>query len=66
MISIYVMPTEEGLPPRALVETPFGVTATRYEGGKWTTEDGDVIEELAEVITAHAKELGVELADAEG
>ena len=66
-ISIYVMPTEEDLPPRALfllevmpgMQQPVGGAA--YTDDAWRYPDGsEVEEELAEAITAHAESLGVE------
>jgi hypothetical protein len=66
-VSIYVLPTEEDLPPRAvfLVEatpgfpTPIGMAA--YIEDAWRYPNGtEVEEELATAITEHAEELGVE------
>lgn len=66
-VGIYVMPTEEGLPPRAVfitevlpgMEAPVGGAA--YTDGAWRYQDGTEVEqELADAITAHAESLGVE------
>lgn len=68
--SIYVLPSEEGLPPRALLmegteqvwerETVDGVFAVwSRDLGCWTTGGVPLPEELGEVITEHAKSLGV-------
>lgn len=66
-VSIYVLPTEEDLPPRAVflvdagdnVKAPIG--GAEYVDGAWRYSDGsEVPNELAEAITAHAESLGVE------
>jgi len=66
-VGIYVLPSEEGVPPRAafLVEVSPGVTAAiggvEYTNEAWRYPDGtEVEEELGNAITAHAEELGVE------
>lgn len=66
-VGIYVMPTEEGLPPRAafLVEIVPGMQAAlggvAYTEGAWRYPNGEEVEEeLAQAITEHAEELGVE------
>jgi hypothetical protein len=66
-MSIYVLETEEGLPPRAafLVEVAPGIQGAiggaAYIDDAWRYPDGEEVEEeLAEAITAHAEELGVE------
>lgn len=63
VLSIYVMPTEEGLPPRALVQTGDGTPLSAvYEDEKeaWTIEGEEVPDELSQAITDHARNLGVE------
>jgi len=71
-VSIYVLPTEEDRPPRAVLHT--GPVDDEAEGvvtrvvvtwsrdmGTWLSPDGlPVPSELAEAITTHAKNLGVE------
>lgn len=68
MMSIYVLPTEEGLPPRAVfltevapgVQMPVGGVA--YTDDAWRDQNGNAVDdELAEAITEHAESLGVEL-----
>lgn len=66
-IGIYVLPTEEDLPPRAvfLVEAGENVLApvggVAYIDDAWRYPDGtEVAEELATAITEHAEKLGVE------
>lgn len=66
-LGIYVLPTEEDLPPRAvfLTELAPGLTAVvgevAYIEDAWRHANGEeVVEELAEAITAHAESLGVE------
>lgn len=66
-VGIYILPTEEGLPPRAAFIVPVapGVEAAvfgaQYTDGAWRYPDGSEIEqELADAITKHAEELGVE------
>lgn len=66
-VGIYVMPTEEGLPPRAafVMEVVPGIQTAvggaTYKDGAWRYQDGrEVEEELAAQITAHAESLGVE------
>lgn len=74
MPNIYVLPTEENLPPRAvLFEGPMMMMAsdegTAIAGtlamwsadiGTWVVNDIPLPQELADAITAHAKDLGVE------
>lgn len=71
MVGIYVLPSEPGLPPRAMlgepVETEEGVAmigklATwSSDTGVWLLEGGEILPlELSEAITAHAKDLGVD------
>lgn len=69
MVSIYVLPTEVGMPPRALLfegEMPTGdeargmVTTWSADLGTWVMDSMPVPEPLAEAITQHAKNLGVE------
>lgn len=61
-IGIYVMPTEQDLPPRAAFivnGTPVGGAA--YIDDAWRYPDGSEVEEdIARAITEHAEELGVE------
>lgn len=66
-VGIYVLPSEEGVPPRAafIAEISPGVTVAvngaEYTDGAWRYPNGDEVEEeLAEAITTHAEELGVE------
>lgn len=70
-LTIYVLPSEPNLPPRAVIGTPFEVdgglvlagevVTWSTDSGTWTTSQGlPVPNDLAESITAHAKELGVE------
>ena len=79
MGSIFVLPTIEGLPPRAMLGeviataedtegeeevqalAMMGVLATwSHDMGTWTVEGMPVPQELADRITEHAKDLGVE------
>lgn len=66
MVSIYVLPTEAGLPPRAIVgaasnDTIEGVVVTwSADLGAWTLEGLPIPNELGEAITDHAKSLGVD------
>lgn len=64
---IYVLPTEDDLPPRAvfLVEVANGVQApvggAAYIDDAWRYPDGtEVQDDLAQAITDHAESLGVE------
>lgn len=70
---IYVMPTEEGKPPRALlaqdiVEVDGGMMAVGVavqavwssDSGAWFVDGEPIDPEIGEAITNHAKELGVE------
>lgn len=64
---IYVLPTEEDLPPRAmfLTEVMLGIqmpiNGAAYVDGAWRYPDGTEVEgDLAAAITAHAEDLGVE------
>ncbi len=66
-VAIYVMPTEEDLPPRAafLMEVAPGIQAAvggaEYTDGAWRYPDGSEVEgELGQQITEHAENLGVE------
>lgn len=66
-VSIYVLPTEEGLPPRAvfLTDVAPGIQGVlgqvAYVDDAWRDADGnEVEEEIAQAITAHAESLGVE------
>lgn len=66
-VGIYVLPSEEGLPPRAafVVEFAPGVQGAlggvAYIDGAWRFPNGqEVEEELAKAITEHAENLGVE------
>lgn len=67
MTAIYVLPTEEGVPPRAILGEAVGqnmlVEATAVwsnDAGAWMVEGVPVDQELGDLITAHAKSLGVE------
>jgi len=67
---IYVLPTEEGLPPRAMVgqmieledrEAVATALATWVaDNGRWEIEGTPVPNDMGEAITEHAKTLGVE------
>jgi hypothetical protein len=65
---IYVLPTEVGRPPRAVVG-PFNGTEFiagvecmwSRDTGTWTVNGLPVPSDLASQITEHAKSLGVEL-----
>jgi hypothetical protein len=69
-MDIYVLPSEPGVPPRAMVGqitpaeegfTVIGELATwSRDMGMWLIEERPVPPELGEAITAHAKSLGVE------
>lgn len=69
--SIYVLPTEENIPPRAIIgqivptqggAAITGVQATwSHDVGTWVNEESIPFpQELADMITEHAKALGVE------
>lgn len=72
--NIYVLPTEENLPPRAVLFDGPMVVMDSDEGlivagtlstwssdiGAWTVGGLPLPQELSEAITAHAKSLGVE------
>lgn len=72
--TIYVLPTEENLPPRAVLFDPSEVLVGTEEGllvagtlstwsrdlGTWVIGDLPLPQELADRITEHAKSLGVE------
>lgn len=65
-MNIYVMPSEDGQPPRALLfdgdePDPGAVLATwSRDVGTWMVGYAPLPAELAEAITAHAKDLGVD------
>lgn len=62
-IGIYVLPTEDDLPPRAAFITSDRqvVGGAIYIEDAWRFQDGtEVPEELADAITEHAESLGVE------
>ena len=66
-VGIYVLPTEEELPPRAvfLQELSPGVQVSiggaAYVDDAWRYPDGNEVEDdLAQAITEHAESLGVE------
>jgi hypothetical protein len=72
-LDCYVLPTEEGMPPRAVlgkittdaegrpVEGEGALVTWSRDQGAWVAENGTALPpELGEAITAHAKELGVE------
>jgi len=69
-VDFFVMPTEEGLPPRALVGEIFALPGAiaienatmavwTADVGAWCVEGVPVPEELGEHITERARELGV-------
>lgn len=70
MTGIYVLPTEEGLPPRAILTDDTDVQlGDRIEGtlvvwsrdsGVWELNGVPLPSELGGAITAHAVSLGVE------
>lgn len=60
---VYVLPTEEGLPPRALLvpglfQPPIAARWSE-ELDTWTIDDIEVDDDLSNVITQHALTLGV-------
>ena len=62
---IYVLPTEEHLPPRAVLledeQADGGPLVTwSHDSGTWMLGELPVPPELGEAITAHARALGVE------
>jgi len=65
-MSIYVLRTEEGKPPRALVgEWPEprpsdALAVFSHDTGCWMINGIPVPDELGDAITAHARSLGVE------
>ena len=66
-VGIYVLPTQEDLPPRAafLVDIAPGVQAAiggvEWSDDAWRFPDGSEVEaDLAQAITEHAEALGVE------
>jgi len=67
--AIYVLPTEEGKPPRAILidptqESPQPIEAPMLiwsrDMGTWTQGGVPVPQELADTCTEHAKSLGVQ------
>lgn len=73
MFTIYVLPTEEGLPPRAVL-IPLAISepgepmvalglpvAVAYEDECWRIDGEPVPEDANEAITQHAESLGVVL-----
>lgn len=73
MLGIYVLPSEQGLPPRAVlhevesedelqpgtsIEGPLAVWSR--DMGVWTVGGDPLPMALGDAITAHAKSLGVE------
>lgn len=64
--AIYVLPTEPGLPPRAVIGPVVDggiagiMSVWSADMGTWTIEGTPVDPELSETITEHAKSLGVE------
>lgn len=76
VLGIYVLPTEEGQPPRAIVadaddlqraqepDEPVEVSGClavwSRDAGCWMNEGMPLPPELGDAITAHAKDLGVE------
>jgi hypothetical protein len=69
---IYVLPTEEGKPPRALVGEAvqgalMGVQVEwSGEDGRWKFDGEPLEDELSEAITEHARSLGVVVVEAAG
>jgi hypothetical protein len=68
MLNVYVLPTEENLPPRAILfegETPNAqnarVSVWSADVGTWTLEGVPLNTSLADIITGHARSLGVDL-----
>jgi hypothetical protein len=65
-VAVYVLPTETGLPPRALIgrvtdDGIEGQLATwSRDSGTWTVGGLPIPQEVAERITEHARSLGVE------
>lgn len=67
-MAIYVLPTEQGKPPQAVIGAPMGegetimgvVSIWSADMGSWTVEGIPVPEDLSDAITEHAKSLGVE------
>lgn len=64
MIMIYILPTEEGKPPQAwLIHLLSGNHAElQYviDDDKWVDSEGEAVEkDLGELVTAHARQLGV-------
>lgn len=72
--SVYVLPTEAGQPPRALlmegdqqqridetgVAGPGTLAVWSADTGSWCVAGNPLAQEFSEVITNHAKSLGVE------
>jgi hypothetical protein len=65
-VAAYVLPTEPGQPPRAIIGRPAegglaGVLATwSRDSGAWTVGGAPVPQEVSDAITEHARSLGVE------
>lgn len=65
-MAIYVLPTEPGLPPRAVIGQPVegtiqgAVAVWSGDVGSWTLHGELLPSELSDAITEHAKSLGVE------
>lgn len=76
-VAIYVLPTQEGMPPRARLmagvvmseesdDKVLVAAVDQHEAiwsrdmGTWTVDGIPVQQDLADDITAHAKDLGVE------
>jgi hypothetical protein len=68
MTAIYVLPTEAGLPPRAVLGEPVlggkmvvgTIAMWTADMGCWTLNGVPLPPELSDTITEHAKSLGVE------
>lgn len=66
-VTIYVLPSVPNMPPRAVVGQDIGfgvvgqVATWSHDVGTWLFPDGQVpVPELAEAMTQHAKNLGVQ------
>lgn len=65
-LEIYVLPTEQGMPPRAVVGVSDGraimgsMAVWTADVGMWTLNGDPLPEELSDAITEHAKSLGVD------
>jgi hypothetical protein len=64
-MAVYVLPTEEGLPHRALlmdpaVEVPVAAVYNEEEE-VWQIDGNSVTDDMSELITEHARSLGVDI-----